>query len=212
MARPRTYNIGHSEGDVLRRLGGRAAVDFVNTVDHDRPDPETLKSYADFVAWSEAAGLFTAAQAKRLRSAARADPDEAGAQLGKAMQLRELARRLFEARAHGRAPPRGDLVELNRMIGELHDRKLLSAVGLGFARAEGDAVDLSAPLSAILDELANFLVSVDFHHLGRCQGPDCGWFFIDKTPKRRRRWCSMASCGNREKAHRHYVRRRAAST
>jgi predicted RNA-binding Zn ribbon-like protein len=39
-----------------------------------------------------------------------------------------------------------------------------------------------------------------------CPGVGCGWLFAD--PRRRRRWCSMAVCGNRAKARRHAERRR----
>src|SRR5699024_10403516 len=31
----------------------------------------------------------------------------------------------------------------------------------------------------------------------------CTWLFLDPSPTRRRRWCSMAICGNRAKAQRH---------
>lgn len=37
-----------------------------------------------------------------------------------------------------------------------------------------------------------------------CPGQGCGWLFAD--PRRRRRWCSMAVCGNRAKARRHFQR------
>lgn len=37
-----------------------------------------------------------------------------------------------------------------------------------------------------------------------CPGQDCGWLFVD--PRGRRRWCSMAVCGNRAKARRHAQR------
>ncbi len=37
-----------------------------------------------------------------------------------------------------------------------------------------------------------------------CPGEGCGWLFAD--PRRRRRWCSMAVCGNRAKARRHASR------
>lgn len=40
----------------------------------------------------------------------------------------------------------------------------------------------------------------------RCAGPTCVLFFYD--PSGRRRWCSMAACGNRAKARRHYARQR----
>jgi predicted RNA-binding Zn ribbon-like protein len=47
----------------------------------------------------------------------------------------------------------------------------------------------------------------------QCRHPDCVLHFFDPTG--RRRWCSMAGCGNRAKAKRHYARgaaRRATQT
>ena len=43
--------------------------------------------------------------------------------------------------------------------------------------------------------------------LHRCPGRDCGWVFLDMSG--RRRWCSMATCGSREKMRRMYARKRA---
>jgi predicted RNA-binding Zn ribbon-like protein len=45
--------------------------------------------------------------------------------------------------------------------------------------------------------------------LHRCPGRDCGWVFLDVSG--RRRWCSMATCGSREKMRRMYARKRAAA-
>ena len=44
--------------------------------------------------------------------------------------------------------------------------------------------------------------------LHRCPGRDCGWIFLDTSG--RRRWCSMQTCGSREKMRRMYARKRAA--
>ncbi|MGH7701051.1 MAG: CGNR zinc finger domain-containing protein [Gemmatimonadales bacterium] len=40
--------------------------------------------------------------------------------------------------------------------------------------------------------------------------PSCGWFFLDASKNRSRRWCSMATCGSSAKARRYYRRRKAA--
>lgn len=37
---------------------------------------------------------------------------------------------------------------------------------------------------------------------------NCGWLFIDRSRNRSRIWCDMAVCGNRQKASRHYHRRK----
>jgi predicted RNA-binding Zn ribbon-like protein len=44
----------------------------------------------------------------------------------------------------------------------------------------------------------------------RCGNPDCVLYYYDRSPAHRRQWCSMAVCGNRMKARRHYARTRRA--
>ena len=58
------------------------------------------------------------------------------------------------------------------------------------------AADLLEPLKQAPDRIR------------RCQHPDCVLWFYDTTRNGTRRWCSMATCGNRAKAHRHYDRAR----
>jgi predicted RNA-binding Zn ribbon-like protein len=43
-----------------------------------------------------------------------------------------------------------------------------------------------------------------------CAHPDCILWFLDTSRNGTRRWCSMAACGNRAKAQRHYSRQRDA--
>ncbi|MEV4349311.1 CGNR zinc finger domain-containing protein [Actinoplanes sp. NPDC049596] len=45
-----------------------------------------------------------------------------------------------------------------------------------------------------------------------CANPECRLFLIDHSKPNRARWCSMAVCGNRMKARRHYNRVRQSST
>lgn len=45
--------------------------------------------------------------------------------------------------------------------------------------------------------------------LRACANPDCERFLIDRSRSSQARWCSMATCGNRAKARRHYQRARA---
>jgi len=44
-----------------------------------------------------------------------------------------------------------------------------------------------------------------------CANPECRLFLIDRSKPNSARWCSMATCGNRLKARRHYERTRDAS-
>lgn len=44
-----------------------------------------------------------------------------------------------------------------------------------------------------------------------CANPECRLFLIDHSKPNSARWCSMAVCGNRLKARRHYQRSRSAT-
>jgi predicted RNA-binding Zn ribbon-like protein len=43
-----------------------------------------------------------------------------------------------------------------------------------------------------------------------CANPECRLFLLDRSKPNKARWCSMAVCGNRMKARRHYQRTREA--
>jgi len=44
---------------------------------------------------------------------------------------------------------------------------------------------------------ASLLAAGDRHLVRQCDGVDCTMWFYDRTKAHRRRWCSMALCGNR---------------
>lgn len=46
--------------------------------------------------------------------------------------------------------------------------------------------------------------------LRACANDECRLFLVDRSKSNSARWCSMASCGNRMKARRHYERSRPA--
>jgi predicted RNA-binding Zn ribbon-like protein len=72
---------------------------------------------------------------------------------------------------------------------------------------------LDQPLWPIVHSAADLLTSDELRPLVRqCGAEDCRWLFLDTTKNRSRQWCSMTSCGNREKARRHYERVRAQRT
>jgi predicted RNA-binding Zn ribbon-like protein len=64
---------------------------------------------------------------------------------------------------------------------------------------------LELPLLAVAWSAADLLTSIGPGGVEACPGRGCGWLFHD--PRGRRRWCSMAWCGNRAKARRHAARR-----
>jgi predicted RNA-binding Zn ribbon-like protein len=63
-------------------------------------------------------------------------------------------------------------------------------------------------LSPVLWSAADLLAGARRARVRQCANPHCRWLFVDDSKSGNRRWCSMAACGNRAKAHRHYLRRK----
>ncbi|GAB2609649.1 CGNR zinc finger domain-containing protein [Kribbella endophytica] len=74
--------------------------------------------------------------------------------------------------------------------------------------ADGVTWTLEAPAArrtAIRAILAwNELKATRPGRLRPCENPECQLFLLDRSKANTARWCSMASCGNRMKARRHY--------
>jgi predicted RNA-binding Zn ribbon-like protein len=81
-------------------------------------------------------------------------------------------------------------------------------------RVEGDAVTWTTEIPKAHRCAVRAVLAWDQlqrRHPGRlrpCANPDCALFLIDHSKPNRARWCSMAVCGNRMKARRHYNRTR----
>jgi len=121
-------------------------------------------------------------------------------------------RALFDATVEGHRVSRDVLDELNRV---LQHRELIELVpSRAGARLDhrhvGDPVDDA--LARLAEVLAREVGTDDTSRLRICANETCRWAFRDSSPTGRRRWCDMASCGNRAKAARHRARVRAATS
>ena len=62
--------------------------------------------------------------------------------------------------------------------------------------AEGTAAALGRIVIAVHESMADG----SWSRLKACRASDCEWAFVDTAKNHSRQWCSMESCGNREKA------------
>jgi predicted RNA-binding Zn ribbon-like protein len=195
----------------LELIGGRVCLDFVNTVSW-RPGPaplERLEAYADLIAWARHAGLIAAADAKRLTAVAARRPRAAARALGQAVDLREALHRVFGHALAGGKGARADMALLNEVLATGGGAPRLAPAGDGYVwRPDGNDKTFVRILTPIAWSAAELLASDQLHRLKVCGADDCGWLFLDLSRNRTRRWCSMADCGNRAKARRHYARAR----
>jgi predicted RNA-binding Zn ribbon-like protein len=180
-------------------LGGRLAVDFANAPGYPGVPGQQL-SWEEFVAFLEASRIVSAERGANLLSLTRTDPQAADALLSRAVRLRDTLRKAFAAIIrHERIS--ADWVEpVNEIlrITEGHDELGFDGTNwkLEFIAREGG---LEWLLAAVARSAAEIITEGPLARLRLCANPDCGLFFCDTSRTRRRRWCSMAVCGNRHK-------------
>lgn len=196
--------------------GGHPALDFVNTLDWrdrvaDEGGPEEmLVSYGALLAWCRRCGIIGAATLGELERDAAAAPKQAEAVLNEAIVLRDALYRIAQAARLGKTARPADLEALNRVLLRYPEGRTIASSGARFAwKSHGDGLELGSPLGAIARLGAELLVTAAPNSIRCCAAPDCGWLFHDTSPNKRRRWCSMESCGNRAKARRHYQKHKA---
>ncbi len=189
--------------------GDHLALDFLNTLPRRAEGArDLLASPADVAAWLARAGILTEGDALRLQ----ASPPVARVLEIEARGLRAALAELVEAFARGTHLPEPAVWALNRVLEARRTRVVVDVVGANATlREDAEAripLGLLTPVAAAAAEL---LASRDRTRLRRCAATDCGLWFYDTSRGGKRRWCSMARCGNRAKVAAHYRRARAGA-
>ena len=185
-------------------VGGRLAIDFANTVYSPATGGDGLATWDDVAAFLVAAG-----------ATARPGPQgDAGRSVARALALRRVIRDLLAAMAARRPPAPASVAVVNDVLraGAGHDRLVADGRGWRLEFASGRD-DRTAALGPVARSAAALITEGRAAVVRKCGNPRCVLYFYDDSRGRRRRWCSMAVCGNRMKvaAHaRRHGRRRPA--
>ena len=158
--------------------------DFVNTRDL-LEDEEKLGTPGELAAWLES------------RTLALGETRATRADLRRAIELREALRQLLLEHTG---------VEVDRESASLVlDRTARRA--RAELRFEHGAAALSPAASGVDAALGRLVIAVhgamadgSWERLKACRSAECEWAFVDNARNQSRAWCSMKSCGNREKA------------
>jgi predicted RNA-binding Zn ribbon-like protein len=164
------------------------ALDFVNTVAKvDGKATDFLIDSEAVIEWLKRAGMVTGQKnrkipvdllstARRLREAVAAAIERWTA--GKPMDLQVLNRFLAAGGHWALAPGKDQAVVMTRV----------------WQNATAEQI-----LAPVAHAAAEVLAHGDPHLVKRCEDHECILWFYDRTKSHRRRWCSMATCGNRNK-------------
>lgn len=168
----------------FRFAAGHPALDLPATLSGRLKDEriERLKNPVDLARWLEAAGLGV---------------DVGGAneaELRHARSLRESLYALALARSLGRPLSADALKILNAAAGVPAATLQLTPDGSLHLRG-----DVRALLGHIARAGIELLGGDQAGRIRQCEGDVCTLLFIDTSRAGRRRWCSMAGCGNRAK-------------
>lgn len=192
---------------VMRCASESLCLDFVNTVAWRKSEAseERLASPQAMIDWSRRAGLVGARDAAQLRQRWITRVDEAHDAYSQAVQLREAIYQTFTQGA-----PSDALRVVNQVIAAAPPRARLALsdgmIGWKVKSSRPVGVDLLAPIAW---SAADLLAGPRAQRVRQCEDErGCGWLFLDQSRGGTRRWCSMGDCGNRAKAHRHYLRQK----
>jgi predicted RNA-binding Zn ribbon-like protein len=136
-------------------------------------------------------------------------PSDAATVFAEVIEFREVLYRLLHVVATGSAPAGEDLRRLNRGLTEAAARTHLELTPRSFGWCIDAKPTAASMLAPVLWSAADILVGPDCARVRQCANQRCLWLFLDDSKNGTRLWCSMQACGNRAKAHRHYLRQKA---
>jgi predicted RNA-binding Zn ribbon-like protein len=175
-------------------LGGRPALDFVNTRrERWRRDVECLLSVEEVVVWLVRA---------RLLSQARKAPASV---LAEARELREAIDAGVRAAVERTAPDPAAVALIDGWLALAGSRPALltDQIGRPVLTERPSADSPRRALGMVAYDAARMLgIETERSRVRICGSDTCSARFYDRSPAARRRWCSMALCGNQAKARR----------
>jgi predicted RNA-binding Zn ribbon-like protein len=176
-------------------IAGRLALDFTNDL-----GPSSDFSWDQLLRFLLATRIISSERSMQLLSLPETDPHSASGLLVKARNLHAAMQSAFGAMIQKETVPRSAIEPINDIlqITEGHDELLHENAKwrLEFVAREDT---LEWLLAAIARSAAEIIVEGAAAPLRICSNSGCGLFFYDTSRTHRRRWCSMARCGNRHK-------------
>ena len=191
------------------RIGEHAALDFLNSVLAPSGDVlDFLRDGASMVRWLPASGVVPDTVAAAARALTPRQLDRLAAE---ARELREWFRALVLRWYVGgdRVVRKADIDRLNALMSTSPLTQVAvrgpTGIELRAQRALAEPRALIAELAAVC---ASLLAHQRHDQVRKCENPACPLVFADNKRGPRRRWCSMAVCGNRMKVAAHRARQR----
>ena len=189
-------------------VGNLLCIDFVNTRYSSDYTDGVLHSWDDLVDFLEAAGATNHSETRRLRKISVEKPEQCAKTFTRGIGLRESIRMILSAieAGHRFKPEWIDVVNTVLSANDGYERLYLQSGNWRLIFVPRRLGPMQA-LMQIAQSAADLITERNGALVRKCANPDCILYFYDVSRTRRRRWCSMAVCGNRMKVAA-YARRR----
>jgi predicted RNA-binding Zn ribbon-like protein len=187
--------------ETVHLWGETLCLDYANSVDWSPEDEHVDPERTDVLRTEDTLGRW----GRRLDLLRDNAEQASAAELRRARALRDALYRLFSSISRDQKPSTKDLdVLMSNYIEAVKHASLLAAgdlYKLDWLERDPRRIRYTVATDAIalLQDLSRL------KRVSRCPGRDCGWLFLNTSG--RRRWCSMSTCGSRDKMRRLHQRR-----
>lgn len=187
--------------ETIHLWGETLCLDYANSVDWSPEDDHVDPEQTDVLRTQDALGRWGRRLDLLSDDVGTASADE----LRRARALRDAVYRLFSSISRNRKPAKKDLDVLMSSYTQAVKHASLLA-GENVYRFDWRVSDPRRIRYAVATDAIALLANPGrLKRVSRCPGRDCGWLFLNDTG--RRRWCSMSTCGSRDKMRRLHQRR-----
>ncbi len=195
-------------------IGKRLCINLANTASPAKQGGR-IHSWGDLIDFLLEAGVIGPARTGLLKDLEASAPEATAAALALALRLRSAIREALAARIGSAPLPHESIAPINAVLRltEGYDQLVQGDADDGKWRLDYVVRQQRVEwlLAAIARSAAELLAEGPRAPIRKCAGPACALYFYDTSRTGRRRWCSMAICGNRNKVAA-FARRSAART
>ncbi|MEX0583428.1 MAG: CGNR zinc finger domain-containing protein [Sneathiella sp.] len=196
--------------DGFYTLGGRLAIDFVNSYKRIGREKEGISNFDDLLTFMKSHHLLHEEEASDLHMFLFQNPARCQDVVDSLVELRSTFRAVLTELSQGWPASPEFYADINARLANFKSYLKVEPADSGVELKT--IIDENGPeklMFPIVRDIADFLASDHIEKTRSCANDDCDLYFVNQSRNGRRRWCSMSTCGNRAKVNAYLKRQEA---